>query len=78
MAGAGLVVTFNSNTGVDAALFGRPVIAMDEGSMAWPVAGHQVTEIVMPDRSAWAARLAWCQWTMDEMRSGACQEANGL
>jgi hypothetical protein len=78
MAGAGVVVTYNSNTGVEAALFGRPVIAMDCGSMAWDVAGHQITEIVTPDRSTWVARLAWCQFTRDEMVSGFCQEMNGL
>jgi len=77
-AGAGAVVTFNSNTGVEAVLAGVPTIAMDEGSMAWAVAGHQVTEIIRPDREAWAARLAWCQWTRDEMQSGECQEAIGL
>ncbi len=78
MAGAGLIVTFNSNTAVEAALFGRPVIAMDEGSMAWDVAGHQVTQIVTPDRTAWAHRLAWCQWTREEFASGYCAEMVGL
>jgi hypothetical protein len=78
MAGAGVVMTFNSNTGVEAALFGRPVVAMDRGSMAWDVAGHQVTEIVTPDRSSWAARLAWCQFSRDEIETGYCQEAIGL
>lgn len=78
MAGASVVMTFNSNTGAEAVLFGKPLIAMDEGSMAWPVAGHQVTEIIRPDRTAWAHRLAWCQWTKDEMLSGECQEAIGL
>ena len=78
LAGAGVVVTYNSNSGVDAALAGRPVIAMDRGSMAWDVAGHAFDEIVMPDRSAWAPRLAWCQWSKDEMRSGECMEAIGL
>jgi hypothetical protein len=72
--GAGLVVTFNSNTGVEAVLAGRPTIAMDCGSMAWDVAGHQVDEIITPDRTAWASRLAWCQFTRDEMESGYCQE----
>jgi hypothetical protein len=74
MAGAGLVMTYNSNTGVDAAMFGRPVIAMDRGSMAWDVAGHQVTEIVTPDRTAWAHNLAYCQWSMDEIARGEAWE----
>lgn len=78
MAGAGVVMTFNSNTGVEAALFGRPVIAMDAGSMAWDVAGHQVTEIVTPDRTAWAHALAWKQWRAEEFTSGECMEAIGL
>lgn len=78
MAGAGVVVTYNSNTGVEAALFGRPVVAFDQGSMAWEVAGHQVTEIVTPDRTAWAHRLAWCQWRKEEFISGECMEAIGL
>ena len=75
MRGARLVVTYNSNAAVEAALFGRPVIAMDEGSMAWQVAGHEIGEIIMPYRADWAARLAWCQWSDAEMRSGECMEA---
>lgn len=76
--GASLVVTFNSNAGVDAALFGRPVIAMDRGSMAYEIAGHQVDEIITPDRVAWAHALAWKQWTKAEMATGECMEAIGL
>lgn len=72
--GAKFVVTFNSNSGVDAALFGRPVIAVDKGSMAWDVAGHKLGEIVMPNRAAWAYALAWKQWTRDELASGDCWE----
>jgi hypothetical protein len=76
--GAGVVCTYNSNTGVEAVLAGRPVIAMDRGSMAWGVAGHQVDEIVTPDRTAWANRLAWCQFAKHEFLSGECMEAIGL
>lgn len=76
--GAGLVLTFNSNTGVESVLAGRPTVTMDQGSMAWDVAGHQVDEIVTPDRTAWCNKLAWCQWTLDEIISGECQEAVGL
>ena len=74
ISGAGVVVTFNSNTAVEAALAGCPSIAVDEGSMAWPVAGHHLPDIVTPDRSAWAHRLAWCQHSLNEMRSGKCWE----
>ena len=76
--GAALVITFNSNTGVEAACSGVPTIAMDQGSMAWEVAGHQVTEVITPDRESWASALAWKQWALDEMTSGYCIEAIGL
>lgn len=75
---AGVVVTYNSNSGVDAVFAGKPVIAMDEGAMCFPVAGHSADEIVTPDRTAWAHALAWMQWTKAEMESGECIEAIGL
>jgi hypothetical protein len=69
--GAAVVVTFNSRVGVDAALAGVPVIACDAGSMAWPVAAHGLdAPLVQPDRSEWCRQLGWCQWTMEEIRSG--------
>lgn len=75
---ASVVVTYNSNSGVDAVLAGVPTIACDQGSMAWPVAGNSLAEIPpTPDRTAWAHELAWRQWTLDEMRRGRCWEAIG-
>lgn len=65
-----LVVTYNSNVGVLAAMAGIPTVAIDRGSMAWDVAGHDFAAVVRPDRSEWAHRLAWCQWTLQEMASG--------
>jgi len=73
--GAGLVVTYNSNSGVDAALFGRPVVASDEGSMAWPIAGHRIDDVRTPDRTAWAHALAWKQYSKPEFASGFAWEA---
>jgi hypothetical protein len=79
LAGAARAATYNSNAAVDAVLAGVPTIAMDKGSMAWPVTAHEIgpSEIATPDRTAWAHRLAWCQWTMEEMRSGDCWAAVG-
>lgn len=72
LAGAALAVTWNSNSGVDAVLAGVPLIAMDEGSMAWEMAAHDVgVDPVRPSRWEWAARLAWTQWTAEEIASGA-------
>jgi hypothetical protein len=78
LAGAELVVTYNSNSGVDAVLAGVPVVAMDRGSMVWDIAGHQVTEVLRPFRDGWAHHLAWCQFSKAEFISGFCQEAVGL
>lgn len=72
---AAVVVTYNSGTGIDAALAGVPVIACDEGSMAWDVAAHGLdADLVRPDRDAWCAQLAWRQWSLDEVRDGTAWE----
>lgn len=64
MQGASVVVTYNSNAGVDALLAGKRIHVEDCGSMAWQVG----------DREQWAHRLAWRQWTMDEIQSGVAWE----
>lgn len=69
--GARCVVTWNSTTGVDALLAGVPVVAMDEGSISWPMASHTLEEpLRTPDRHEWLASLGYSQWTPDEMRQG--------
>jgi hypothetical protein len=55
------VITFNSNVGVDAVLNGCTVIAHDEGSMVF----NPPT-----DRMAWLNEIAYCQWSMQELRDG--------
>lgn len=70
IAGAAVVVTWNSNTGVESMLAGKPTVAMDQGAMAWPVAAHELGGQANPDRQAWANALAWKQWSLDEIRSG--------
>lgn len=64
LAGAAVVVTFNSNVGVDAVVAGKYVTSADQGSMIWG----------MSDREQWAHRLAWRQWSLDELRDGAAWE----
>lgn len=71
LAGAALVVTYNSNTGVDAVLAGVPAVTMDAGAMAWPVTVHDLdAPPARPDRMQWAADLAWAQWRPDEIAAG--------
>lgn len=71
MAAADWVVTYNSNTGVDAVLAGVPTVSLDRGAMAFEVTGRRIFERPpTPDRTQWAAELAWRQWTIDEIRCG--------
>ena len=76
LSAAALCVTYNSTTGVEAVLAGVPTVTLDAGAMAWPMAAHSLDETpntprFTPDREAWAHDLAWTQWTMDEIASGA-------
>lgn len=68
LAGAIKVVTFNSNTGVDAVVAGKVATCEDEGSMIYG----------MGDREQWAHRLAWRQWRMEEISSGFALEKVGV
>jgi len=73
IARARLVVTFNSNIAVDAAIAGVPVFAYDSGSMAMPIANCLISQInnpVKPEREQWAHNLAYTQWTHEEMENG--------
>lgn len=69
--GARVVVTWNSNTAVESVVAGVPSITFDRGAMAWEVTGHAVGEEARPDRTDWLARLAWKQWSLDEIADGS-------
>ena len=70
------VVTFNSTSGVDALLAGIPVVAMDEKSKVYSVAGHDLDYIPKkgaidePDRVKCMSDLAYCQWSKEELSNG--------
>ena len=67
------VVTYNSNSGVDAILAGVPTMAQDRGSMAWGVCAKSVNQLIdytYSDRTQWAYNLAYTQWTLDELTDG--------
>ena len=70
--GAHWAITYSSNSGVDAALAGVRVTALDQGSMAWDIAAHDYTPTRPTDaeRVEWLNWLAYCQWTIDEIRNG--------
>ena len=67
------VVTYNSNSGVEALLAGIPAFAFDEGSMVWPICGKDLADLeapALPDRRQWLNDICYAQWTTDEMRAG--------
>jgi len=79
---ADCVAAYNSNAPTEAAMAGIPVIAGDEGAMVWPIAGQGLDDRPRlfrtnrgGSRSAWAHRMAWRQWSLDEMASGEAWEA---
>lgn len=77
LARAKAVVTYNSQSSSMAVIKGVPVFAFNRGSIAWPVAHHDLTHINCPvryRRQEWANRLAYCQWTTDEIRQGKAWE----
>lgn len=70
---AKVVVTINSNAGVDAALAGKPVISLDQGSMVWNISAHDFKSINSPkfiDRTQWCNDIAYAQWHPSELESG--------
>lgn len=71
LAGAAFTVCYNSNSSVDSILAGVPCVVDDRGSMAYEVCGHTLHDVVRPYREPWAHALAWKQWDLEEIRSGA-------
>lgn len=67
--GAGMVVTFNSNSGVEAVLAGCPVHTADEGAMVYALSCHDFNPIY-PDRELHLHRMAWRQFEETELSSG--------
>ncbi len=61
------VYTFSSTVGVDATVRGSHVTVTDPISMAYKLWRSEAGE---PDRQPWVNWLAYCQWTMEEMREG--------
>jgi hypothetical protein len=75
--GCHAVVTHHSNAAVDALIAGIP--AFCESGAAMPLALRDLSRIEKPERPAgreqWLANLAWCQWSVAEMESGAMWRA---
>lgn len=62
-----------SNSCVDSIINGIPVITPDQMCMSYDISSHSIDEIespLMPDRSQWLNNLAYCQWSISEIKRG--------
>lgn len=71
LAGTAVVRTLCSTIGIDALLAGVPAVADMPERAAWGELSGDVLPSVA-DRRKLFSRLAYGQWTLDEMRSGEC------
>lgn len=75
LAEASVLVTNGSNSCFEAVLAGVPCIVLGE-AVARPISSTSIDSVAKPylateeERMQWLADLAYCQWTMDELRSG--------
>ena len=74
LAEARLAITWSSTSAVEAVLAGVPVVCMDKRCAAWPVASHDVSMIIRPERLEWLSELTWRNWTHEELASGEAWE----
>lgn len=61
---------YNSNSSVDAIMYGVPTVCMDKGSMVSSICGENIGHIIRPERENTLHSLAWKQFTLDEIASG--------
>jgi len=73
---SGICVSYTSGSCIDAVLFGLPVIAMDEGNLAYSISSRRVEDISNPKLAStteiqeWVLLLANSQWNEQEMLNG--------
>lgn len=68
-----LTVVYNTNACVESVIKGIPVYASNMGAMSWEVSNQSkdiITDLATPERQQWANNIAYCQWTLEELRNG--------
>lgn len=68
--GALFTVSYNSNSCLDSILMGTPCYAGDRGTMAWDLCMKDLGQIIRPEREPIVHKIAWTQWTCEEMQTG--------
>ena len=72
---ARVAISYSSNSLIEAACEGVPIIAQSKTSHAWPVAFRTLEvlkhkELPEIDRTQWLNNCAYTQWKMSEINSG--------
>lgn len=70
LSGSKFTIAFNSNSCLDSILAGVPCYAGDKGTMAYDLCMKDIGEIIYPDRESLVHKIAFTQWTLDEIASG--------
>jgi len=65
-----LAIGYRTSALFTAVCEGLPVISLDSRSSVYNVAGHDLSEIVRPDRTQWLNNMSYAQWSGQEIRSG--------
>lgn len=77
LSAAGICVTYSSGSAIDAVLAGVPVIAMDEGNLAYPISSHRLDDLDTPRKAQddevnrWLTNLSNSQWNEVEILNGS-------
>lgn len=65
-----MTAAYNSNSCLDSILAGIPCYAGDRGTMAWDLCMKDLTVDPCPKREDVVHRIAWTQWSLEEIASG--------
>lgn len=68
------IVTYNSLSSIEAAIFGIPIFALDDGCMAYPIAHKKLSNIESInydiDITEWQNKIAYTMWNKEDVCTG--------
>lgn len=72
--GHDVVFGFRTSGLATAVIEGFPVVSFDSRAPVYSVAGHDILDIVRPDREQWLNNMSYAQWSGAEIKTGAALE----
>lgn len=73
-------ICYTSGFGFDSLAEGVPVITLSQRNFIAPICGSNLYDIENPyipcevDKMAWLSRIAYCQWTIEEIKNGLTKD----